>query len=124
MPTVRLVTFARAGFLLGVLIIVLLSLVPGELRPHTGASGHVEHFGAYAATAFLAAQGLRLRGHIICAVGLAALSAAVEIAQMLIPGRNGEFAGFFYSTLGAWLGLLAGSLAWSARVAWRTRRRS
>ena len=38
----------------GVFLIVILSLVPGTLRPHTGASGSMEHLAAYTlvATAF------------------------------------------------------------------------
>ena len=38
----------------GVFLIVILSLVPGTLRPHTGAGGSMEHLAAYTlvATAF------------------------------------------------------------------------
>jgi hypothetical protein len=53
---------------------------------------------------------------------LAALSGALELLQLRIPGRTGEFGGFFYSSLGAWLGLLAGAVAWSLWLEFRTRR--
>jgi VanZ family protein len=119
MGAVKVASLARVGFWLCVLIVLYVSLVPGNLRPHTGTSGHVEHFVAYAATAFLFSQGSRLRDGLICALSLTALSGAVEIVQVYVPGRTGEFAGFFYSTLGTWLGLFFGALAWSA---WLTRR--
>lgn len=119
-----IVTLSRTGFWVCVLIVLYLSLVPGTLRPHTGASGHFEHFMAYAATGFLFAPGSRWRERMICALGLAALSGCVEIAQVRIPGRTGEFGGFFYSTMGAWLGLLAGAAVWSVWMARRTSRTS
>jgi len=112
----KLESLARAAFWICVAIIVYLSLVPGSMRPHTMVSGHAEHFIAYAGTGFLFAIGSRLRERIIVALGLAALSGLVELTQLAIPGRTGEFAGFFYSTLGAWSGLLAGAAAWAC---WR-----
>lgn len=116
--THRLAPLARIGFWLCVAIIVWLSLIPGSMRPHTGASGHFEHFIAYAGTGFLFAPGSTLRQRLAAAIGLAALSASVEIAQLFIPGRTGEFGGFFYSSLGAFLGLLLGAAIWSL---WRRR---
>ena len=106
-------TLSRAGFWICVLIIIVLSLVPGSLRPHTFASAHFEHFIAYASTGFLFAPSSRRRQRIIAALALAVLSGALELLQVNISGRTAEFAGFFYSTLGAWAGLLAGALAWS-----------
>jgi hypothetical protein len=114
----RIETLARAAFWLCVAIIIYLSLVPGSMRPHTMVSGHTEHFIAYAGTGFVFAIGSRLRERIVVALCLALLSGVVELTQLDIPGRTGEFAGFFYSTLGAWTGLLAGAAAWAP---WRRR---
>ncbi|MEN9709942.1 MAG: hypothetical protein RIQ68_2350 [Pseudomonadota bacterium] len=96
-----------------VVLILALSLVPGTMRPHTGASGHLEHFMAYAITGAVFMPGARSSmAALVAAVGLCWLSGAVEIAQLWIPGRTGEIAGFIWSSSGAWLGLLAGHGMW------------
>jgi hypothetical protein len=46
-------TIARAAGFFGVLAIIVLSLVPGAYRPHTGLPGVAEHFIAYYSTGFL-----------------------------------------------------------------------
>jgi len=38
---------------LAVIVIAILSLVPGDIRPHTGAPGALEHLAAYLGTAGL-----------------------------------------------------------------------
>lgn len=118
----KIETLSRVGFWSCVLIIIWLSLVPGTMRPHTGTSGHFEHFIAYAGTGFLFAPWSALRQRMGAALGLAALSGTLELLQLNIPGRSGEFGGFLYSSLGAWLGLLAGAVAWSFWSNFRTRR--
>jgi hypothetical protein len=50
---------ARAAGFFGVLAIIVLSLVPGTYRPHTGLPGVAEHFIAYCSTAFAFALGFR-----------------------------------------------------------------
>ena len=50
-------TIARAAGFFGVLAIIVLSLVPGTYRPHTGLPGVAEHFIAYCSTAFAFALG-------------------------------------------------------------------
>ena len=120
MPTLH-TTFATltrlcpAAFWGCVGIILYLSLVPGTLRPHSGVSGHLEHFIAYAGTgALFAASGRRRLALMGAAIGLSWLSGAVEIAQLWIPGRTGEVAGFVWSSAGAALGLLVGQRLWHA----------
>ncbi len=118
----KIESLSRAAFWLCVLTLLYLSLVPGTLRPQTGASGHFEHFIAYAGTGFLFAPGTTLRSRLFAALALTALSGAMELAQLSIPDRTGEFDGFFYSSLGAWLGIAGGSLVWSLWLAYRTQR--
>ena len=107
---------ARLGFWLCVIIILYLSLVPGSMRPQTGASSHFEHFMAYAGTGLLfvprpqTAQASLAR--LAAMIGLSWLSGAVEIAQLWIPGRTGEVAGFLWSSAGAALGLLVSLILW------------
>ena len=103
------------AFCFCVALILYLSLVPGTMRPQTGASGHMEHFMAYAITGAIFMPGARgSMSALTAAVGLCWLSGAVEIAQLWIPGRTGEVAGFIWSSAGAWLGLLLGHWLWRA----------
>lgn len=113
MHVVTLEKAARGAFWLCVLAILYLSLVPGTMRPHTGVSGHFEHFMAYAGTGFLFAPGSHKPQRVKAFLALAALSGGVEIAQIWIPGRTSEWEGFAWSSAGAALGLIVGALIWS-----------
>ncbi len=85
-------------------IIVVLSLLPGTARPHTGASGRLEHMAAYAGTAFLSQLSLpRLQGWRLLALATT-LAAAGEIAQIWIPGRASSLLDWVASSCGAGLG--------------------
>ena len=89
------------AFWLCVALILYLSLVPGSMRPHTGASSHFEHVMAYAMTGAVFVPGARHKmARLTAAIGLCWLSGAVEIAQLWIPGRAGEIAGFVWSSAG------------------------
>lgn len=92
--------------LMGTLTIIVLSLVPGTLRPHTGAGGDAEHWLAYAMVALSFGLGSR-RGQTYLMTGtlMSAGSGLLELAQNFVPGRNAGLAGFIASSLGAWIGL-------------------
>ncbi len=88
-----------------VVLIAVLSLLPGELRPHTMASGHIEHFVAYFITA--SALALSYRGWstaILIAFLLSAYGGALEILQLWVPGRISQLSDFLVSANGAWAG--------------------
>lgn len=93
--------------------ILVLSLVPGSLRPPNvfGLPGQYEHLLAYTLTAgalSLASSKARLRvGSLILLVLTAAL---LETAQISIPGRTARVLDFAASSSGAGLGLLAAAL--------------
>lgn len=93
-----------------VAVLTVLSLVPGEDRPHTGASGNVEHFAAYAITAGLIAAGFPAwpAGWILAALSTA--SASFEILQIWIPGRSAGVGNWAASTAGACLGTIGAVL--------------
>jgi VanZ family protein len=111
---------ARVCAIVCTLAILYLSLVPGELRPHSGASGHLEHFMAYAGTAFFYALGTPMRQRIALVLALALLSGLLEIAQLYVPNRTGEWPGFAASSLGALVGFVAGTWALHIRARiWR-----
>ena len=90
----------------GCVLIAILSLVPGYLRPHTGASGSFEHFAAYLMVAGAFAMGLRSERSVLVMAAVLMLAAGLfEIAQIDIPGRNPGLTGFVSSSLGAWVGV-------------------
>ena len=94
--------FAAAGWL----SIVILSLLPGTERPHTGAPGIYEHFLAYLLVAICAGMGLALKGRLAAMLFLGLTAAILEVAQIHIPGRTADFAGFASALSGAAAALL------------------
>ena len=89
----------------GVFLIVILSLVPGPWRPHTGAGGLMEHLAAY--TLVASAFGFALantRQAVVYGIGLTALAGLLEELQHFSPGRTPNIEGFLASSSGVWLG--------------------
>jgi hypothetical protein len=96
---------------LGVLVIAILSLVPGNLRPHTVLPGPLEHTLAYALTGAALAFGYRgMDFRLLCLVGLSAGSVVLEILQAFVPGRSPSALDAVASSSGAALGMLLGAV--------------
>lgn len=85
-------------------VIVVLSVLPGSARPHVLGSGNAEHLLAYAGAAFFASSLPALRGWRVIPA-LSTISLAVEGLQMIIPGRDASLDNWIASTLGAVIGL-------------------
>ena len=104
-------TRVKALGLLGVVgwvAIVVLSVLPGSARPHSGASGFSEHFVAYAAVAFCLCYGIESkRKRLMVLVGLIVSSGFLELLQTYIPGRTAELKGLLSAAAGAMLGFCA-----------------
>jgi VanZ family protein len=106
---------ARLAGYVGVCLIIVLSLLPGRERPHTGASGQMEHIAAYFLTMLcLAAGHPRWRQQAIMVFGLALCSAIMEVAQIYIPGRSPAVGDALASSGGAIIALA--TYFWMARV--------
>jgi VanZ family protein len=104
MPFASILRFAPW---LALFAIAVLSLVPGEARPHTGMPGQAEHFLAYFLTALV--LGIRVGTSVYCiptTLALCAYAGAMEILQIWIPGRNAQFIDFAASSFGAFSGSL------------------
>ena len=100
----------EAGFF-GVLAIIVLSLVPGTYRPHTGLPGVAEHFIAYCSTAFAFALGFRSSAsRVVIALGLTLLAGSMEVLQLWVPGRHSAIIDAVFSSLGGLLGIALGGL--------------
>jgi VanZ family protein len=98
-----------------ILLIAILSLVPGEERPHTGMPGQAEHFLAYFITGALLAGrlGWTSRRRWAAAAGLSAYGGVLEILQIWVPGRCSQFIDFAASSAGAICGTIAAGVALS-----------
>jgi len=86
-----------AGWLL-ILLITVLSLVPPGLRPETPVPHDLEHAAIFAAAGFAFGIGYysRLKG---VAAGLIVFTAAIELVQMVVPGRHARFEDFVVDAL-------------------------
>jgi len=103
----KLAMLTRMGAGLAALAIIVLSVVPGNMRPHLLGNDHYEHFAAYFITGSLLAIGyLRPMQLLSSGVLLAICAASLEFVQLWIPGRTASAGGFATSTIGAWIGLL------------------
>ena len=113
----RLEALARILGWLAVIVIIVLSVLPGEDRPHTGVSGHFEHVIAYSITAALLTFGYKgWRSAITIVSGLAFLAGLMEFFQIYIPGRHSGFDDFASSAIGAIFGIaLANVLSWDPK---------
>lgn len=92
-----------------VLVLALLSLVPGSARPHTGLlSPTAEHFLAYFLTGILFGADNRGTTHRIAAtVSLSIASGIFELLQNFVPGREPRMLDFIVSSAGATCGVCA-----------------
>jgi VanZ family protein len=98
----KLRSTARIIGALALILIAGLSLVPGELRPHTDAPKQYEHFAAYFAAAVILSFGFgKSRSPLLVALFLSIYAAALELAQIGVPGRDGNFYDFVISSTGA-----------------------
>jgi hypothetical protein len=107
----KISAFARAGGWLAVLAIIILSTVPGYLRPHVLANGRYEHFSAYFIAGALFGIGYSLPKHrLTAALMLALCSGILEIVQLWIPDRTANVSDSVASTFGAWTALILVSM--------------
>ncbi len=103
----RFVRTCRAMGLACVVAIIVLSLLPGNERPHTGSPGQLEHAVAYFGTAVFLALGFRAITDRVTTTALLVGAAAVfELIQRLIPGRHSQLIDWLASSSGAVAGVL------------------
>lgn len=78
--------------------IVVLSLVPSELRPETGVRHNLEHFFAFAATGAAFGLGYEARSG-VREIRLIIFAGTVEIAQLFVSGRHARLSDFIVDAL-------------------------
>jgi VanZ family protein len=89
--------------------IVVLTLVPPELRPTTPVPHNNEHAIIFflGATAF----GFGYPGHeLLLSVGALVFCAAIELAQLFVPGRHARLSDFLVDVSAALIGIFVGSI--------------
>ena len=103
----KVVMLARAGAWPALLAIIVLSVVPGTMRPHLLGNDRAEHFVAYLIAGSLFATGyLRPSQLLLSGVLLTICAGALEVVQLLIPGRLASPRDFIASAAGIWTGFL------------------
>lgn len=93
-----------------VAVVILGSLLPGTVLPGAGRFDKLLHVSGYAVVMLLPALHERWRAVLACLAGSILLGLALELAQVLSPGRFFELADVAANTWGALLGLSAGAI--------------
>jgi VanZ family protein len=83
--------------------IVLLSVVPAWLRPETDVPHDLEHFTIFFATGVAFGLGYSPRPKLVAAL-LVIFAGAVELAQIVDPGRHARVGDFIVDALAAYVG--------------------
>jgi len=94
---------ARVAAWLLTIAIIVLSLVPPWLRPETDAPHGFEHFSIFFATGVAFGVGYSRRPKLV-AVMLVIFAGAVELAQIVDPGRHARVSDFIVDALAACIG--------------------
>ena len=93
-----------------IVTIAVLSLVPGELRPHTGAAGYLEHVAAYVITAMLLSLVYYRCSRIVIVAPLSLYAASLEFAQLYVSGRSASVLDWIAGSLGSLIGAAIATL--------------
>ena len=101
-----------------VILLAVLSLVPGQEMVRTDLPGQFEHFIAYAGSAAIRTAGYgRSRGSLPIIGGFWVYAGVLEYLQHFSPGRHPSIADFVASALGAFFGGVVG--AFLVRRLWK-----
>jgi VanZ family protein len=96
-------------------VIIVLTFVPPFLRPVTGTPHNFEHLIIFVFAGAAFSIGYPRRERILC-IAAVFFSAALEISQLMIPGRHARLSDFLVDAFGACVGIVAASLLRSIRV--------
>jgi VanZ family protein len=91
------------------LVVIVLSLVPPELRLETIAPHFLEHFSMYVILGAAFAIGYNKKQGLL-AIFFVIFAGALEATQLLVPGRHARLSDFVIDALGMYVGLFAVAL--------------
>jgi VanZ family protein len=100
---------ARVAAWILAIAIVVLSVVPGDLRPETELPHYLEHFLIFFLTGIAFGLGYR-RNLGLLASFLFLFAGLVEIAQLFQAGRHARINDFLVDTFALWVGLICVAL--------------
>jgi len=105
----------------GILALVILSVVPADMRPTTGAAPGFEHLAAFGLVACVFAIGYRLSlGRLLLMAFL--YCGAVELLQVPLPTRHARLSDFVVDVGSAWAAMCLVAVSDKLSVAYRLRR--
>src|SRR5690349_22154872 len=90
--------------------IVILTVVPPSLRPLTGLPHALEHFVMFALCGGVFGFAYRLRG-ILEGAALVAFAGAIELLQLIVPGRHARLSDFLVDAIASCVGMGIGRAA-------------
>ena len=103
----------RPAFFGCIVLLLVLSWLPGSEMVRTGSGGRVEHATAYFLTAIIMGLANREpRRLLVQSLLLVVLAALLEVGQLFVPGRTAAFLDFAASSTGA---VLEGLFLWALR---------
>ena len=88
------------------LAILVVSVVPAKWRLETGIPHDIEHFGIFLATGLAFGLGYARR-YAALAIAMLIFAAAIETAQLFVPGRYALLTDFFLNALALFYGVAA-----------------
>jgi VanZ family protein len=104
-----LINISRLAAWVLVTVIVLISLVPPALRPETGLPNNFEHFAIFAAAGAAFGFGYSRRPNVLM-VCLVIFAGAIELAQILVPGRHARLSDFIVDAVSMCVSVVVGSI--------------
>ncbi len=110
--------FAKTAFFIGLVAVIALSLLPQESLPETDTWDKLNHALAYGVLAMLGGIGFKgWRSLLMVGIGLVVLGTGLELAQSVIPDRDGSITDAVANFVGVAMGSLAtaGTNAFFAR---------
>ncbi len=99
-------------------IIVFLTLSPASLRPVTPVPHALEHAAIFFLAGLAFGVGYEAQTRAL-AIGAIAFSTALELAQLMVPGRHARLNDFFVDAVAALAGVLIGAA--SSHAQWKSR---
>ncbi len=99
---------AKTAFFVGLVAVIVLSLLPQETLPETGMWDKLNHALAYGVLAVVGGFGFKgWLSLLMVGIGLVLLGAGLELAQSVIPDRDGSIT----DALANFVGIAIGSVA-------------
>ena len=85
--------------------LIMISLVPAPLRPGTGVSHNLEHFGSFLLAGII--WSLAYADRLVLLLGaMPVFAGSVELLQIFVPGRHARLSDFAVDALGGCVGIL------------------